>query len=176
MHFQASEREMLLVIRITTCCVGFCATVIALNAESIYGLWAFCVELIYVVLFPQLCCVIFMGNANSYGALSGYIVAVFFRAGGGVTFIGLKPFIHYPWYDKSNGQLFPFKSFAMILSSLTIIIVSSVTKYLFKSRLISTKWDVLGYFQSTYETAFEESSVEKEKSNENSHLLADILN
>lgn len=39
---------------------GALATVMGILIESIYGLWALCSDLVYVVLFPQLICVVYI--------------------------------------------------------------------------------------------------------------------
>ena len=52
--------------------VGGLATVMALTIQSIYGLWYLCADLVYVILFPQLLCVVYFKRSNTYGCLAGY--------------------------------------------------------------------------------------------------------
>lgn len=78
--------------------VGILATVMALTIQSIYGLWYLCADLVssptpigvgvpintklfvrspfalqvYVILFPQLLCVVYFEQSNTYGCLAGY--------------------------------------------------------------------------------------------------------
>ena len=48
------------VMRINIILVGILATVMALVIKSIYGLWYLCADLVYVILFPQLLCVVYV--------------------------------------------------------------------------------------------------------------------
>ena len=50
---QASETEIMWVMRIAIFAVGGMATFMALTIPTIYGLWALCSDLVYVILFPQ---------------------------------------------------------------------------------------------------------------------------
>ncbi len=70
-------------MRIAILFVGVAATVMAIVVNSIYGLLYLCADLVYVVLFPQLLCVLHVKFANTYGSLTGYIVGMFLRLSGG---------------------------------------------------------------------------------------------
>ena len=145
--FQASDREILWVIRIAIFGVAVLATSLSLVVKSIYSLFALCSDLVYVILFPQLCCVIYLPGANTYGSLMGYILGLILRVGGGEKNIGLKPFIKYPYYNETDGQLFPFRTLAMIVSFTTIVVVSYSLKYLFEKEMIPLKYDFLHCFK-----------------------------
>ena len=124
----------------------------ALKIQSIYALWYLCSDLVYAILFPQLFCVIYVQGVNTYGALLGYIVGVILRVGGGEPVIKLDPFIKYPYYDENeNRQLFPFRTFAMACSFLTIVMVSYATKFIFKSQRIPKRLDVFKCFHDEHE-------------------------
>ncbi|XP_068726227.1 high-affinity choline transporter 1-like [Montipora capricornis] len=145
---KASEKEVIWVMRVSMVLVGAAATVIALLVNSIYTLFALCSDLIYVILFPQLCTVIHIPDANIYGSIMGYIMGLILRVGGGESAIGFPALIKYPYYDEENKkQLFPFKTLSMIVSFLTIISVSYLTKYLFTKGILSEKYDFLNYFK-----------------------------
>ena len=68
---QASAREVVWVMRVAA--VFFCAiaTVLAITVQSIYGLLHMCGDVVYVVLFPQLVCVMFVPWFNTFGSLIG---------------------------------------------------------------------------------------------------------
>lgn len=68
-------------MRMAIIAVGCLATAMALTINSIYGLWYLCADLVYVILFPQLVCVVYYNRSNTYGCLAGYI---------GYFFISLK--------------------------------------------------------------------------------------
>lgn len=115
----------------------------ALTVSSIYELWFLCADFVYIIIFPQLVCVIYAGDTNTYGSLAGYIVGLFFRLGGGEPSMHLEPIIKYPWYDEENKfQLFPFKSFSMLISLGTIIGVSLPLKYLFEAGIFPRRYDI----------------------------------
>lgn len=142
--FQASEKEVIWVMRISIFGVGAAATAMALLVDSIYTLWALCSDLVYVILFPQLCCVIYLRGTNTYGSFMGYLVGLVLRVGGGETAIGLPFFIKYPYYDEeTKEQLFPFRTLAMISSFTTIVIVSYTLRFLFKREILPSKLDFL---------------------------------
>ena len=76
----ASETEILWVMRAAIFIVGAMATAMALTIKTIYGLWAMCSDLVYVILFPQLLIVVhFKEWCNTYGSLGAYIIGLFFR-------------------------------------------------------------------------------------------------
>ncbi len=89
-----------------------------------------CSDLVYVVLFPQLLIVVhFKDWCNTYGSLVAYLVGMFTRLAGGEPLIHLPALIHYPLYDEEkNMQLFPFRTFAMILSMSALLSVSALAR------------------------------------------------
>ena len=134
-------------MRIAIFGVGVAATAMALAVDSIYSLWALCSDLVYVILFPQLCCVVYLNGTNTYGSFMGYILGLVLRVGGGEATIGLPPVIKYPYYDDENGQLFPFRTLSMIVSFVTIIVVSYSLKFLFEREILPLSLDLLHCFR-----------------------------
>uniref|UniRef100_A0A1I7TE78 High-affinity choline transporter 1 n=1 Tax=Caenorhabditis tropicalis TaxID=1561998 RepID=A0A1I7TE78_9PELO len=139
----ASEKEVIIVMRVAIICVGIMATIMALTIQSIYGLWYLCADLVYVILFPQLLCVVYMPRSNTYGSLAGYSVGLVLRLIGGEPLVSLPAFFHYPMYTDGT-QYFPFRTTAMLSSMATIYIVSVQSEKLFKSGRLSPEWDVMG--------------------------------
>ncbi|XP_019639771.1 PREDICTED: high affinity choline transporter 1-like [Branchiostoma belcheri] len=149
---KASETEIVWVMRAATIVVGTMATALALTVQSIYGLFLLCGDLVFVILFPQLVCVIHLEFTNTYGSLCGYIVGMVLRICGGESLLSIDPVIKYPYYDEREGlQLFPFRAFAMLCSFLTIVAVSLVLKLLFEGEKIPMKYDVADCFRSEAE-------------------------
>lgn len=144
---QASEKEVVWVMRIAIFGVGAAATAMALAVGSIYSLWALCSDLVYVILFPQLCCVIYLDGTNTYGSFMGYVLGLVLRVGGGEDTIGIPPFIKYPYYNDTDGQLFPFRTLSMIVSFVTIVVVSYLLKFLFEREILSLSLDFLHCFR-----------------------------
>lgn len=132
--FQASDKEILWVMRVTVFVFGASATAMALLTKTVYGLWYRSSDLVYIIIFPQLLCVLFIKGTNTYGAVAGYISGLFLRITGGEPYLYLQPLIFYPGYysDKSGiyNQRFPFKTFSMVTSFLTNICVSYLSIYL----------------------------------------------
>lgn len=129
-------------MRISIVVVGAIATAMALSVKSIYGLWYLSSDLVYVILFPQLVCVVyFKRHCNTYGSLAAYIIGFMLRALGGEDILGLPPIIKYPFYSEEQGQLFPFRTFAMLTSFGTLWGVSTFTKHIFENNILPAKYD-----------------------------------
>jgi len=143
----ASEKEVVWVMRIAIFGVGAAATAMALAVDSIYSLWALCSDLVYVILFPQLCCVIYLNGTNTYGSFLGYVLGLVLRVGGGEDTIGIPPVIKYPYYNDTDGQLFPFRTLSMIVSFVTIVVVSYSLKFLFEREILPLSLDFLHCFR-----------------------------
>ncbi|CAN0094844.1 high affinity choline transporter 1 [Lampetra fluviatilis] len=147
---QASDTEIVWVMRITVFFFGFAATALALLAKSVYGLWYLSSDLVYVILFPQLICVLFIKGANTYGSITAYVVGLLFRISGGEPYLHLDPLICYPGCyvtDFGQGpvtvQRFPFKTLSMLVSFHVNIAVSYLAKYLFEKGHLSPRFDFL---------------------------------
>lgn len=147
-------------MRIAIFGVGALATAMAINVDSIYTLWYLSSDLVYVVLFPQLVCVIYIRNSNTYGSLLGYIVGMLFRIAGGEPSMGIGALIKYPYYSEEHGQMFPFKTLCMMMSIVTIIAFSSLTDVLFKKGIIHHRFDV-------FKCRLSQSSVDEKVHNNN---------
>lgn len=138
-------------MRLSIVIVGILATVMAITVNSIYGLWYLCSDLVYVILFPQLLMVIHADFSNTYGSAAGFIIGWVFRLTGGEPLLKLPPAIKYPnWYiDPNDGliyQQFPFKTMCMLISLITIITVSLLTRWLFRSGILSENADIFRAF------------------------------
>ncbi|KAL3982077.1 High-affinity choline transporter 1 [Acanthocheilonema viteae] len=147
----AHEEEVIRVMRIAIIAVGFCATLMALTINSIYGLWYLCADLVYVILFPQLVCVVYFKHSNTYGSISGYIVGLLLRLSGGEPLLSFPALIHYPMYEevtKEDGtilgtQFFPFRTMAMLGSFIACIGISYLSEYLFVNGILPVRMDFL---------------------------------
>lgn len=141
---QASEMEIIWVMRAGIGVVGVLSTVMALTIPSIYGLWSMCSDLVYVILFPQLLMVVhFKDYCNTYGSLSAYIIAFVVRISGGEPMMGLPALIRYPGYDEESAtQMFPFRTLAMLISLVTLVGVSFGTQFAFLTGRLAPGYDV----------------------------------
>lgn len=122
--------------------VGVLATVMAITVKSIYTLWYLCSDLVYVVLFPQLLCVIYLKTSNTYGSLVAYVIGMFFRIAGGEPSLGIDVLIKFPYYSVENGQVFPFKTLCMLMSFTSLVFVSYLTDFLFKWGILHPRFDI----------------------------------
>ncbi|XP_075706065.1 high-affinity choline transporter 1-like [Rhinoderma darwinii] len=141
----ASDKEVMVAMRISTIVLGSTAAGMAFLSNSIYDLWFMCGEMVYALVFPQLCCVLFVPRTNTYGSASGYLLGFVLRILGGVNSINIPPIIHYPWCTLINGayvQLFPFKTFTMLVALSTQIFVSYFSEFLFQKSLLPKQWDI----------------------------------
>ena len=136
--------------------VAFIATVMAISVNSIYGLFFLAGDLNYVFLFPQLVAALYSTTSNSYGAISGAFVSFFIRFTAGEPILNFEPVIRYPWFDVDTGhQLFPFRTLNMLLTLVTIIAVSYLTKVMFERYKLPKKFDIFNCFNE--EANFESS-------------------
>lgn len=143
-------------MRISIFFIGALATFIAIVVESVYVLWFLCSDLLYVISFPQLLCVVYLRDTNTYGSVVGFVVGVVLRLTGGEYTLHITPVIKYPWYSESEGlQLFPYKTFAMLVTFTSIVAVSSLTTYVFGRGLLSSKFDIFKCFEGKSECSVE---------------------
>ena len=133
-------------MRIALLIIGACAASIALVVKSVIYLFYLCVDLVYVIVFPQLCAVIYFESSNVYGALAGYVIALILRMLGGDVSLGIRPVIEYPYYSSEEGQLFPFRTLAMLVGLLSIIVFSKLAEFLFTKEIIPPVFDVFHHF------------------------------
>jgi high affinity choline transporter 7 len=102
-----------------------------------------CSDLVYVILFPQLLMVVhFKPYCNTYGSVASYVIGFLARVSGGEPLMNLQPFIYYPGWNGSE-QLFPFRTLAMVLSLISVIAFSMLTRFLFESGKLPPSWDFL---------------------------------
>ncbi|XP_041373644.1 high affinity choline transporter 1-like [Gigantopelta aegis] len=144
---QASNWELLLVQRFTIVVLGLLSTVISLHVPIIYGLFILAADIVFVIVLPQLTCSLFLKRTNGYGSVAGFLVGTLLRLGAGEFSFSFEPFIFYPFYDDKLGQLFPFRTFSMLCSCLTIMFVSELARYLFEGKVIPSGCDVLQAFK-----------------------------
>ncbi|KAL3886143.1 hypothetical protein ACJMK2_026159, partial [Sinanodonta woodiana] len=141
---QAPDQELIWIQRLSIFVIGAIATVISIFVPVIYGLFILAADVVFVIVLPQLTCAVFFKFTNSYGAIFGFTAGLLLRLGAGEITLNFPEFIHYPGFDVRDGQLFPFRTFAMVVSFLTICIVSVVTNFVFKSGYAAETCDRLG--------------------------------
>ncbi|NXS11459.1 SC5A7 protein, partial [Neodrepanis coruscans] len=142
---KATETEVLWAMRTSMLVFGAGATSLAFYSSSVYDLWFLSGELVYALLFPQLCCALFAPSTNTYGSAAGFLVGLLLRLLAGEPALSMPPVICYATCSLVNGtqsQLFPFKTFTMLLTLGTILGVSHLAKVLFQRNVLPHTWDV----------------------------------
>ncbi|NWR66614.1 SC5A7 protein, partial [Bucorvus abyssinicus] len=142
---KATETEVLWAMRTSMLVFGAGAAGLAFYSSSVYDLWFLSGELVYALLFPQLCCALFAPSTNTYGSAAGFLVGLLLRLLAGEPALSIPPVICYPACSLVNGtysQLFPFKTFTMLLTLGTIIAASHLAAILFQRNLLPRRWDV----------------------------------
>ncbi|XP_042312938.1 high-affinity choline transporter 1-like [Sceloporus undulatus] len=133
---KATEKDVLWAMRVATVAFGIMATALAFYSNSIYDLWFLGGELVYALLFPQLCCVLFIPSTNTYGSAAGFLVGFLLRLLAGEPALKIPPVLCYLGCSLLDGtyiQLFPFKIVTMLITLLTIVSVSYLASFVFQS-------------------------------------------
>ncbi|XP_063185384.1 high affinity choline transporter 1-like [Chroicocephalus ridibundus] len=142
---KATEVEVLWAMRTSMLVFGAAAAGLAFYSSSVYDLWFLSGELVYALLFPQLCCALFAPSTNAYGSAAGFLVGLILRLLAGEPALSIPPAICYPACSLVNGtysQLFPFKTFTVLVTLGTILAVSYVAVVLFRRNILPRRWDV----------------------------------
>ncbi|XP_062575290.1 high-affinity choline transporter 1-like [Saccostrea cucullata] len=121
---KAGDTESVWVQTISIFCVGVMATLVSLFVPIVYGLFVLAADIVFVIVLPQLFCAVFIKWTNVYGAIPGFLVGTILRIGAGEVLLDWSPFIEYPFYNVETGQIFPFRTFAMIISIIIIVTIS----------------------------------------------------
>ncbi|KAF3705082.1 High affinity choline transporter 1 Hemicholinium-3-sensitive choline transporter [Channa argus] len=162
---QASEKTILVVVKVSVVLCGVLGAGLALTTRSIYQLWIFSADVVYSMLTPQVTCSFFLPQwVNNYGACSGFVLAILLRVLVGEPLIGLPDVMPLPW-DKiqENGhrnRLFPFRTAIMLITTGTILLVSCLAAWLSEKRLLkisNSKTDTNMHYISPVQKEVEET-------------------
>ncbi|XP_041936067.1 high affinity choline transporter 1-like isoform X1 [Alosa sapidissima] len=143
---QASDREILWVIRIAVVVTGMVGTALTFLNNSILGFWVLGADVGYCVLLPQLICVLFCPASNGYGAVVAYFLGTLLRLLSGEPLLGLPPVIHFPGGEIVDGvyvQQAPVRTIAMLFTLVSILFFSYLSTQLFHHGIMPKALDFL---------------------------------
>ena len=122
----ATEKQVLFVSKLSILVIGILATGLALSVKSVYDLWFFCSDLVYVILFPQLLMVLYFKKVNVRGALAGLLVGFLLRLSGGFDLLGI-PSLDF-WLGSTGELALPMRTISMLSTVVTIALVSLLSR------------------------------------------------
>jgi high affinity choline transporter 7 len=139
---KAKDTTIVWVLRVTIVLFGSLACYVAIAADSVYALWYLSSDFVYVILFPHLCCVIYMPFVNAYGILFGFVISFVLR-----LLLGI-PEIKLPSVIPFHGNV-PFKTIVMLINfAVTISVSIFVSKFIFNSFIRIYRFDFLHVFNT----------------------------
>ncbi|BFZ14428.1 hypothetical protein BsWGS_17467 [Bradybaena similaris] len=124
---RASSRELRVIQIVSILFFGSLSMAIALWSSVIYGVFILAADIVFVIIFPQLTTILYLPKyCNPVGAICGFLVGLILRIGAGEDIIKMPVWIYFPFFNKQ--QLFPFRTFAMLVSFVTVLAVTSVSR------------------------------------------------
>ncbi|XP_033845169.2 high affinity choline transporter 1-like isoform X2 [Periophthalmus magnuspinnatus] len=129
---KASERSIVVVIRVSIVLCGLLGTLLAITSTSVVLLWIVSADVLYSVMTPQVFCTLFLSRwVNHYGACSGFVLGLLLRGLVGEPLLGLPSVLPLPW-DKTleDGQIqhvVPFRAAIVIITFATNLLVSQIS-------------------------------------------------
>uniref|UniRef100_H3DMA6 High-affinity choline transporter 1-like n=2 Tax=Tetraodon nigroviridis TaxID=99883 RepID=H3DMA6_TETNG len=121
LYKKASERCTLVAIKVCILLSGLLATALAMTTDAVHLLWIFSSDVLYSMMTPQVICIFYLPQSvNTFGAISGFILALLLRALVGEPMIKLPEVLPLPWdrmqEDGQRQRLFPFRTAIVLVT------------------------------------------------------------
>ncbi|XP_040571021.1 high-affinity choline transporter 1 [Lepeophtheirus salmonis] len=151
---KASEKEILIILSTIVAFNCVLATLLAIYYPSVYDLFAFCSDLVYVLVFPQLLLVFYMENyVNTYGCVTSFALGLLLRILYGFKELGMIGVINFGVKTLADGkttfELTPYKTILMLITLSIHIFVSLAAHILFTKKILDLNSDFLKCFHQT---------------------------
>ncbi|XP_069556059.1 high affinity choline transporter 1-like [Brachyistius frenatus] len=143
---QASEKTILVVVKVSIVLCGAVGAGLAMTTNSIHLFWVLSADVLYSMMTPQVTCTFFLPQwVNRFGACSGFVLAILLRVLVGEPQLGLPDVLPLPWdkiqEDGHRYRLFPFRTAIMLTTMGTILLASRLARWLSEKGLVKSLCD-----------------------------------
>ncbi|XP_030005323.1 high-affinity choline transporter 1-like [Sphaeramia orbicularis] len=140
---QASEKSVLVVVKVSVLLCGVIGACLALTTSSVVFFWILSSDVLYSMMTPQVICILYLSQwVNVYGACCGFVFSLLLRCLVGEPMVGLPDVLPLPWdriqEDGHRYRLFPFRTAIVILTFAVILLISKMSIWLKGKKLLSS--------------------------------------